>query len=108
MEVVVERIGPENDGGGSGVYWFSLLEPTAKALLRKCRDWTFRRNSGKRFGYAAQHRRLDKKIRCTGPSRRKPRPSVNLAEGVVVERAIATFIMMRKKLGFVGRDIYSH
>src|SRR5260370_29082983 len=107
MKIVVEGIGPEDHWLGSAITRLSLRKPLAKTLFAESRDLPLGRNSCHEFCGIPQYGRLCEEIRERRSNRCNPRPAINVAAAVMIQRMHPAFVVVRKKLGLVGRNISS-
>src|SRR5438309_4695560 len=107
-EVVVERVWPEHNHRAVGMARSMAAEPALERPRREWRDAALLRDAGDGLGYVAQERRLRGHVDQTRSIRGEARPEIDVAEGVMVQRAQAALVIVREKLGFIGGEIDRH
>ena len=83
-------------------------KPALEGPRREWRDAALLRNAGDGLGYVAQERQLRGHVHQTRSIRGETRPEIDVAEGVMVQRAQAALVIVREKLGFIGGEIDRH
>src|SRR5207253_8353173 len=83
-------------------------KPALESPRREWRDAALLRNAGDGLGYVAQERQLRGHVHQTRSIRGETRPEIDVAEGVMVQRAQAALAIVRGKLGLIGGEIDRH
>ncbi len=107
-EVVIERVGPEEDPLTVGVSRGPRMEPGQEGLRRERGDRALGRDPHQRLGQCRQTRELGHEVREPGREARETRPLVDEPEGVRGPWPQAAFPVVREEFGLVGGDVDVH
>ncbi len=107
MEVVVPGISPEDDLRSALVSRRLSAKPGAKCFRGEGRNAALFRHASEKFRQVSEHRKLGDQVGESGRVGRDARKNIDVAEGVVAQRARAALIVVREEFGFVGGDIDS-
>src|SRR6201997_720263 len=105
QEVVIERVRPEDNQGAVGMARLMAAEPALERPRREWGDAALLRNAGDGLAYVAQEGQLCGHVHQARSIRGEARPEIDVTEGVMVQRAQAALVIVRKKFGFIGGEI---
>src|SRR5690606_34245331 len=108
LEVVVEGVGPEDDGRPARVPRAPATVPGAEGPGREARDPTLRRHPCGAFGEPGEDRRARGQVHETGRKGREPGPPIDQPEGERGPGPEPALVVVREELGLVRRDVHVH
>src|SRR5260221_4873373 len=108
MEMIVERVRPQDDHRLFQVARAALTEPLLKGLRSERRDLALRSDTCQFLCYVPQQRRMGEEVCNARHECCQPRPPVDQAHSIGAKRAQPSFIVMREQFSTVRLHIDSY
>src|SRR6266567_9617100 len=105
MEVIVECIGPQDHLRAAHIARLALAEPVFEGPRREGGHRALWSDTDHSLGNVTEYRRMREEVRESGHARGEPGPPVDQSYRVGDHGAQTARVVVREKLGFIGRHI---
>src|SRR6266516_2622862 len=103
MAVIVSNIGPQDNLRAANITRLPIAEPVVEDPRRESGNRALRSDTDHSLGNMTEYRRVRQEVHESGYARGEPGPPVDQSYRVGEHGAQTALVVVREKLGFIGR-----